>query len=194
MFQFNFFAFCHIYINKKHVLPTLIFGFSILFVQICSFYSKTRHLSHNIVNPFIRKKVDFFYKMANPNYSNACNFYALLVHHVLAIMYRFVNTGYLQAVNAGMLKQTCYNLMLPTTCQQAVSTGLLQLVVDKLGTSCSNKLLQVCKATSCNKLVATCEIDKLVTSLLQLVKLTSLLQVVKKLATSLLIQQLVNKL
>ena len=131
-----------------------------------------------------------FYKMANPNYSNACHFYALLVHPVLAIMYRFVNTGFLQAflcrLAAGLLKQTCYNLVLPTTCQQAVSTGLLQLVVNKLGTSCSNKLLQVCNATSCNKLVTT--------SLLQLVKLTSLLQVVNKLATSLLIQQLVNKL
>ena len=85
-----------------------------------------------------------------------------------------------------VLKKTCYKLMSPTTCQQLVPTTLIRLVVNKLGTSCSNNLLQVCKPTSCNKL----DVNKLV----QHDKSTSLLQACWQLATSLLSQQLVNEM
>ena len=83
-------------------------------------------------------------------------------------------------------KKTCYKLMSPTTCQQLVPTTLIRLVVNKLDTSCSNNLLQVCKPTSCNKL----DVNKLA----QHDKSTSLLQAGWQLATSLWSQQLVNKM
>ena len=73
-----------------------------------------------------------------------------------------------------------------TNCQQVVPTTLLQFVVPKLVTSCSNNLLQVCKSTTCQQVVDN--------NLRQVIGLTSLKQPVQQVATSLLSQQLVDKL
>ena len=46
--------------------------------------------------------------------------------------------------------------MTVTTCQQVVPTTLLQFLVTKLVTSCSNNLLRVCNSTSCWQQLVTC--------------------------------------
>ena len=50
-----------------------------------------------------------------------------------------------------LFQQTCYNLTTISTCHQLVPTSLIWLVVNKLGKSCFNNLLQFCIPTTCQQ-------------------------------------------